>query len=713
MAEENKSKFENYTALLACLMVISHHGRKVEPNSILAAHEDAVDADFSLEKVSDILKDYKFKSEELSYTFEELKNVPLPAVVGFKSGKYAMLGVNNDETVYIVDPIRSVPIAISSEQFREAWNGKVYVIRPKLTIAELSKRYNLEWFLEIILHYKKYFAEVLLATFFIQLMGLMMPLFTQVVVDKVISNAGLSTLTVLGVAVFIMIIVNSVLTGVKTYVMNFTTNKLDAILGTRLFRHLVSLPANYYENRKVGETMFKVNALSGIREFLTGTTLTTILDVLFSVVFIAVMFYYSVTLTLIALVIVPLFVAQAVWAFPIFWKKLRISMNANMVRRAFLTEAVTGMQTVKALAVEPQFRKKWENFVARHISLAFDLLRFNLVITSGNQVIQTVSNLVILWFGGYMVMNGEFTLGQLIAYQMISNQAIGPLTTLLTMWPQVQQAGMGLVMLGDIIHTQREPVLNPIPHGLKAIKGDIEVHDLSFRYRPDLPYALEHVSFNIKAGEKVGIVGRSGSGKSTLASLLQKLYFQDDGYIKVDGIDLRQADYPWLRRQMGVVMQDNFLFDGSIRDNIAAGAPAAPMEAVIRAAEIAGAHEFILELDEGYDTKVGERGAGLSGGQRQRIAIARALLTNPRILIFDEATSALDYESERIVMKNLENIAGDRTMIIIAHRLTTVEKCDKIIVIDHGKIAEMGSHAELMENGGIYRKLYETQGVKK
>ena len=710
---EHHSKYENYTALLAALMVISQHGRQVEPNSIVAAHKDVTDRDFSLEKIEDILKEYKFKSESLDYTFEELKNAPLPAVVGFKNGKYAMLGVNNNETVYIVDPIRSVPMAISSEQFREVWSGKVYVIRPKLTIAELSKRYNLEWFLEIILHYKKYFAEVLIATFFIQLMGLLMPLFTQVVIDKVIGNSGLSTLTVLGCAVLLMITVGSILTGVKTYVMNFTTNKLDAILGTRLFRHLISLPANYYENRKVGETMFRVNALSGIREFLTGKTLTTILDVLFSVVFIAVMFYYSVTLTLIALVIVPLFIAQAFWAFPIFWKKLMISMNANMVRRAFLTEAVTGMQTVKALAVEPQFRKKWEKFVARHISLAFDLLRFNLVITSGNQAIQAISNLVILWFGGYMVMNGEFTLGQLIAYQMISAQAIGPLTRLLTMWPEVQQSGMALVMLGDIIHSQREPVLNPIPHGLKAIKGDIEVENLSFRYRPDLPFALENVSFSVKAGEKIGIVGRSGSGKSTLASLLQKIYFQDDGVIKVDGIDLRQADYPWLRRQMGVVMQDNYLFDGSIRDNIAAGAPATSMENVIRAAEIAGAHEFILELDEGYDTKVGERGAGLSGGQRQRIAIARALLTNPRILIFDEATSALDYESERIVMKNLENIAGDRTMIIIAHRLTTVEKCDKIIVLDHGKIAEMGSHQDLIEHNGIYRKLYDTQGVKK
>ena len=531
------------------------------------------------------------------------------------------------------------------------------------------------------------------------------------VVDKVIGNDGLSTLTVLGVGMVVLALVQSTLNAARTYVMNFTTNKLDAILGTRLFRHLISLPVPYYEHRRVGETMMRVNSLNGVREFLTGTTLTTLLDVLFSVVFVAMMFFYSVNLTLISLVIVPLFAFQTIWAMPILWDKMMETMRASMVRRSFLVEAVTGMQTVKALAIEPQFMRKWEKYVGRHIGLAFNMASFNLVIGSGNQAIQTISTLVILWYGGYMVMDGEFTLGQLIAYQMIAGQATGPLTKLLTMWPQLQQAALSLGMLGDIIHSRREPVLQPSPAGLLVIRGDIEVKDVTFRYRLDLPPAIEHVSFSIKAGEKIGIVGRSGSGKSTLASLIQKIYFPDEGSITIDGTDLRDADYPWLRHQLGVVMQDNYLFDGSIRDNIAAGKPAASIEEVIQVAKIAGAHDFILELDEGYDTKVGERGAGLSGGQRQRVAIARALLTNPRILIFDEATSALDYESERVVMKNLEKIAGDRTMIIIAHRLVTVSKCDRIIVVDHGHIAEQGTHEELIALGGIYKNLYEMQEV--
>jgi subfamily B ATP-binding cassette protein HlyB/CyaB len=365
------------------------------------------------------------------------------------------------------------------------------------------------------------------------------------------------------------------------------------------------------------------------------------------------------------------------------------------------------METVKAMALEPQFNHRWENLLACYMRTTFENAKFNVVLGGFSGTIESLASLGILWYGGHMVMNGEFTLGQLIAFQMIAGQAMQPMTKLLTMWPSVQQAGLALERIGDVLNTGIEPVL--LEQGMIPIKGDIRLEHLSFRYRPDLPMVLNDINIDIKAGEKIGIVGKSGSGKSTLSKLIQRLYIPDEGSIFVDNRPVDELGYHNLRDQIGVVMQENFLFDRNIRDNIALSRPDADMDEVIQATQLAGAHDFILELPEGYDTRVGERGASLSGGQRQRIAIARALLTDPRILIFDEATSALDYESERIIMQNLEAIGEGRTILIIAHRLSTVAHCDRIIVLDQGKIVETGTPQQLLQQDGIYHELYLQQ----
>ncbi|HRH29323.1 MAG TPA: type I secretion system permease/ATPase, partial [Aquabacterium sp.] len=535
------------------------------------------------------------------------------------------------------------------------------------------------------------------------------PLFFQVVMDKVLVHRGLTTLDVLVIGLLVVVVFESLLTGLRAYVFSHTTSRIDVELGARLFQHLLRLPLAYFQARRVGDSVARVRELENIRSFLTGQALTLVLDVLFSTLFIAVMLFYSVPLTLIVLASLPLYLLLSLAVVPI----LRVRLNEKFARGAenqsLLVETITGIQTVKANALEPAMARRWDNQLAAYVAASFKTQNLATWAHEGINLIGKVVNAATLWYGAKLVMDHELSVGQFVAFNMFAGRVAQPIMRMAQMWTDFQQTGIAMDRLGDILNTRTEvPPSNAAQ--LPPVKGRITLDQVTFRYRPEAAPVLHGVSLDIRPGEVMGIVGRSGSGKSTLTKLVQRLYTPEQGRLLVDGIDISLVDAAQLRRQIGVVLQDNFLFNRSVRENIAIGDPAAPLEAVMAAARLSGAHEFISELPEGYDTTVGEQGASLSGGQRQRIAIARALFSNPRILIFDEATSALDYESEAIIQRNMAAICRGRTVLIIAHRLSAVRHAHRIIAMDKGRIIEAGSHDELIQRPkGLYAYLWRMQ----
>jgi subfamily B ATP-binding cassette protein HlyB/CyaB len=453
----------------------------------------------------------------------------------------------------------------------------------------------------------------------------------------------------------------------------------------------------------------RVRELEHVRQFLTSNSITVLLDVVFTIVFLAVMWVYSPMLTLVVVGSLPLYAILSLAITPAIRARLNEKFNRGAENQSFLVEAVSGIQTVKALAVEPPLQRRWDEQLAGYVQASFRATSLMMMAGQTATLIQKVTTIGVIWAGAYQVINGALSVGELIAFNMLSSQVTGPLLRIVNLWQEFQQVGISIQRLGDVLNSRPEPSYNPNRTTLPQVAGQIVFDDVTFRYRPDGPAVLQHVSLTLQPGQVIGVVGRSGSGKSTIAKLVQRLYVPERGRVLVDGADLAQVDPAWLRRQVGVVLQENFLFNRSVRDNIALTDPGASMDRVMHAAGLAGAHEFILELPEGYDTIVGEHGCTLSGGQRQRIAIARTLVANPRILIFDEATSALDYESEAIIQQNMGQISKGRTVIIIAHRLSTVRLAQRIYVLDKGQILEDGTHEDLLKRNGLYARLHRHQ----
>ncbi len=702
---------------LACFILLAKFlGVPADPNQI---HHDRGQGDdpYTLEHLARIAKKLGLISRLRDAKREELSKIPLPAILRtHDGGAFILLKIEEESLTprYLIQRGDSErPEVLSIEQMDEVFAGRLLLLTSREKVTGDKRPFDISWFIPALVKYRRALRDVLIGSFFLQLMGLASPIFFQLVIDKVLVHQSLTTLEVLAFGLAVVLTWETFLSALRNWLFAHTTNRVDAELSSNMFRHLVNLPVSYFEARRVGDSVARVRELENIRQFLTSNAVTVVIDLFFTIVFFVVMYIYSPLLTLIVALTIPIYIAISLFITPPLRARLDEKFRQGAENQAFLVETVTGIGTLKSMAVEPQMRDKWEKLFSGYTQTGFKVAVLS---NWGSHLIQIVSKLTtvaILYFGAKAVIAGTFSVGSLVAFNMLAGRVAQPILRLSQLWQDFQQVRISVDRLGDVLNSPAEPEYNPGRASLPPISGHVEFDKVRFRYRPDAAEALRGVSLDVQAGEMLGIVGPSGSGKSTLTKLVQRLYVPEQGRVLVDGVDLALVDPAWLRRQIGVVLQENILFNRTVRDNISLADPTRPMEAVIAAANLAGAHEFILELPHGYDTIIDERGSNLSGGQRQRMAIARALIGDPRILILDEATSALDAESEEIIQDNLAKIAQGRTVMIIAHRLSAVRQCNRIVTVEAGDITEIGTHEELIEADGRYAMLYNKQmGIK-
>jgi ATP-binding cassette, subfamily B, bacterial HlyB/CyaB len=707
MTEQSDKLGQTDPGLIALVMLLRFNGIGVEPGQIRHQFRST---SVGVTEMLRCAKGMGLRARCLSTRWERLANTPLPAIAALKGGGFLLLGKVGSDQVLIQALDRPQPAVMSRAEFETIWDGQLVLVTKRATLTDPLRRFDIGWFVGAMRKYRRLLAEVLIASFFLQLLALISPLFFQVVIDKVLVHRSMSTLDVLAFGLVAVAIFETVLGALRSYLFAHTTNRIDVELGARLFRHLLALPISYFQARRVGDSVARVRELENIRNFLTSSGLTLAVDLVFTCVFAAVLLFYSPGLSIIVAASFPFYIGISAGAAPLFQQRLDEKFRRGAENQAFLVESVTGIETLKSMAVEPQMQRRWEEQLAGYVAASFRVISLSNNASQSVQLVNKLTTAAILYFGAKLVISGGLTVGELVAFNLLAGRVSAPVLRLAQIWQDFHQANISIARLGDILNTSPEPVYNPNRMALPQIRGDIEFQHVSFRYRIDGPKTLHEINIAVPAGEIIGVVGSSGSGKSTLTKLVQRLYVPESGRVLIDGVDVAQADPSWLRRQIGVVLQDNVLFNCSVRDNIALADPSASTERIVAAATLAGAHEFILTLPEGYDTLVGERGGGLSGGQRQRVAIARALLADPRILIFDEATSALDYESERIIQENMSKICRGRTVFIIAHRLSALRNADRIITIEHGRIVEEGTHQGLLDRGGRYAELHQLQG---
>ena len=696
------------SALDSFVLLLSFLDRPADPDALrheLGKGSKHLDADDLVR----LAKKLDVQARKVAAKVSRLDRLPLPAIAALRDGEYCVLLQISADKALIFRSGAERPQALARSEFEEIFAGQLVLMTTREHVAGAKRGFDVTWFIPARVRYRRLLRDVLVASFFLQILALISPLFFQIVIDKVLVHKGLTTLEILAIGLAVVFTFDVAIGGLRTYLFAHTTSRVDAELGAKLFSHLTHLPLAYFQARRVGDSVARVRELETIREFLTSSALTVVLDLFFAIVFLAVMYLYSPTLLIVVLVTLPLY-AVIVWVVaPLLRRRLDEKFARGAENQSFLVEAVTGVETLKSMAVEPQMQARWERQLAGYVKSGFQA---SMLANWGRQsieLVQKISTVALLFFGARLVIGGDLTVGELVAFNMLASNAAGPILRLAQLAQDFQQARIAVDRLGDILNSPVEPQMSPSRATLPSMQGRVKIERVTFRYRPDGREVLSDVDLEIEPGEMIGVVGPSGSGKSTLAKLIQRLHTPERGRVLVDGVDLSLVDPAWLRRQVGVVLQESILFNRSVRENIALADPAQPMEQVIEAAKLAGAHEFILELPEAYDTRIDERGGNLSGGQRQRSAIARALAIDPTIVIFDEATSALDAESEEIIQRNLKVIAKNRTLIVIAHRLSAVRQADRIVTLERGRIAEVGTHSTLLAKRGRYASLYAKQ----
>ena len=657
------------------------------------------------EAISQLAEKVRCRVSVKRRSLSDLNDVTLPLIIRDSQGRWLLLAKQGNGQYLLQRAEQSTPEVVDETEFSQLWSGEILAVKSR---ERTRQRFDIRWFIPELLRYKKFATELLLASVVVECLALAAPLFFQLVMDKVLVHSALSTLDVLVLVLMIAAVLEITLKTLRQYLASQTAIRIDARLGGKLYQHLLALPLAWFQARSTGITVTRVNGLNSIREFLTGAASTLVLDLSFSLIFFAVMYFYSPLLTLIVAASVPCYILLSLLITGPLQRQLEQLYRDSALNTAFLTEVLTGIETVKALALEPLLRRRWEQQTRDFVRSDYRVQRLMQLSASLVQVIQRTTLVLVLWAGARLVIDLELSIGQLIAFNMMANHVSQPIIRLTELWREFVQARVSVEQLGDVLNNVCE--IQPEQHHLTdPLTGDIRLQQVSFRYAPQQALTIDNLNLHIPAGKMVAFVGRSGSGKSTLTRLIQKLYLPEQGQVLLDGIDLATVDATSLRQRMSIVLQENYLFNRSVRDNIALHDPSAPLDQVVTAAKQAAAHEFIVSLPDGYDTILAEGGHSLSGGQRQRIAIARALMNQPNILIFDEATSALDDESQALIQQQMAQIRQNKTVLIIAHRLSTVVDCDCIYVMDQGRIIEAGSHEQLLQRQGAYWQLWQLQ----